>query len=329
MKSLWRVNNDARGFALKDVPEPITPPGKVKLKVAYSGICGTDVHMYQGAMPLDEPQILGHEFSGTIVEVGQGVEGFQLGQEVTAEHTYEVCGRCLSCRAGNYQLCEERRSVGFEEPGAYAEYVIVSPEYIHVLPEGVSLREGAMTEPLACAIHAVELVNPQAGSRCLVVGPGPIGILVGATLQAYGAQVDIIGTPADSDRLKVAEGYKMGLVSADNLVASDYDLVAECSGAAAGINTALNAVRKGGTLLQVGIAGKPVTIDYDLVLFKELTLQGTFTHIYPTWERGLKLESQGLIDVNPLLSADRKLDDWEEAFQDLLDQKAMKILFKF
>ena len=330
MKALFRMSDEPKDFTLRDIEEPAVEAGKVKIKVAYSGICGTDVHMYHGAIPLGGPVVLGHEFSGTIAEIGEGVTGFAIGQEVTVEHTYEVCGNCVNCRNGSYQLCESRLSVGFEKPGAFAEYLLVSPEYIHVLPENVSLREGAMTEPLACAVHAVELVNPQAGSRCLVVGPGPIGILVGATLKAYGCLVDIVGTPADEERLKVAKVYGLNVLSLEDLqVQKDYDLAADCSGAARGIDTALKSVRKGGVLLQVGIAGKPISIDYDTVLFKELKIQGTFCHNYPTWERALTLESQGLLDVKPLLSDDRTIDQWEQAFEDLSNQKAMKILFKF
>ncbi len=330
MKALFRMGDEPKAFELKDIEEPVIEAGKVKIKVAFSGICGTDVHMYHGAIPLGEPALLGHEFSGTIAELGEGVEGFAVGQEVTVEHTYEVCGSCINCRQGKYQLCEQRLSVGFEKPGAFAEYLLVSPEYIHVLPANVSLREGSMTEPLACAVHGVELVNPQAGTRCLVVGPGPIGILVGATLKAYGCQVDIVGTPADKERLEVAKVYGLKILSLEDLEKQqDYDLVADCSGAAGGINTALKSVRKGGDFLQVGIAGKPVSIDYDTVLFKELKIQGTFCHNYPTWERALTLESEGLIDVKPLLSDDRTIDQWEESFEDLSNQKAMKILFKF
>jgi L-iditol 2-dehydrogenase len=153
---------------------------------------------------------------------------------------------------------------------------------------------------------------------------------VGATLKAYGCQVDIVGTPADKERLEVAKVYGLKALSLEDLEKQqDYDLVADCSGAAGGINTALKSVRKGGDFLQVGIAGKPVSIDYDTVLFKELKIQGTFCHNYPTWERALTLESEGLIDVKPLLSDDRTIDQWEEAFEDLSNQKAMKILFKF
>ncbi len=330
MKALVRVGNGPGEFALQELEEPRVLPGTVKLKVAYAGICGTDLHMYEGKMDLDVPVVLGHEFSGTIEEIGDGVDGFSLGEQVTAEHTFHVCGSCEYCRDGRYQLCEKRVSVGFEEQGAFAQYVLVSPDYIHRLPEGVSLREGAMTEPLACAVHGVELVNPQAGTRSLVVGPGPIGILTGLVLKAYGCRVDIVGTPQDARRLEAAAGMGLSVVTPEDLELSrGYDLVADCSGAAGGINAALQAVKKGGEILQVGIAGKPVTIDYDTVLFKELRVQGTFTHVYSSWERSLRLEKEGLVDVKGLLGDDRSLDDWHDAFETLRRQEAMKILFRF
>jgi L-iditol 2-dehydrogenase len=245
---------------------------------------------------------------------------------VTSEHTFEVCGICENCRRGSYQLCKERISIGFEVTGAFGEYVIANAKYVHKLPDNVTLEEGAMTEPLACALHAVELIKPEATNRVLVIGPGPIGILTSLCFKAYNCKVDLIGVPQDKHRLEKAR--EMGINTIDLAIANNYDIVADCSGNEKGINNGLKAIKAGGKFLQVGIPGKPVSIDYDTLLYKELQIQGTFCHNYPTWEKALMMESMGLIDVKPMISDIVPLEDWKSAFERLLNQEALKILFR-
>lgn len=327
MKALVRVSNDPKSFQIQELPEPSPNAGEVKIKVEYAGICGTDLHMYLGAFTdLSLPLILGHEFSGTIVEIGTGVEGWQIGDKVTAEHTFQVCGICDHCQIGNYHLCSQRYSLGFERPGCFAEFTIASAKYLHKLPPNVTLAEGAMTEPLACALHAVELVKPQPGERVLVVGPGPIGLLTGICLMGYNCQVDIIGMKEDALRLEKARELKMNVI--ESITSGSYDLVAECSGSQGGVNVGLDAVRKNGKFLQVGIAAKPITVDFDTVVFKELQIQGTFCHHWPTWKRALELEEIGLLDTKPLISETVAITNWQEAFEKLLNKEAIKILLK-
>ena len=324
---MLRYGVKPKEWAVKDVPERAPKYGEVKIQVKYAGICGSDLHMYLGMFDVPGNVVSGHEFSGIISEIGDGVTGFKVGDRVTAEHTFAVCEKCEACRKGNYQLCKERVSVGFDVDGGFAEYVIVSGKYVHLLPDSISLAEGAMTEPLACALHAVELIAPKAAQKVLVVGPGPIGLLTGLCFKAYNCLVDIIGTPAD--RLRLDKAVQVGINVINTPEDSSYDIVADCSGSEKGIDAGLKAIKAGGRYLQVGIAGKPVTINFDALLYKEISIQGTYCHNYPTWERALAMEKMGLIDLKPIISEEIALDQWENAIERLMKQEAIKILVRF
>lgn len=325
MKALLRLSDTPRDFTLGEAPEPKIAPGLIKIRVAYAGICGSDLHIYLGQDPGLPQPIHGHEFSGVIAEVGEGVTGFEPGDRVTAEHTYSVCGRCAYCRTGRYQLCSSRHSIGFDIAGGFAEYVLVDPTYVHKLPEKVSLKKGALTEPLACIVHAVELAGTRPAQRVLVVGPGPMGLLAGLVLKAYGCEVDILGTAVDQERLERAAAA--GLHVVNEAGACTYPLVAECSGSSGGVRCALNAVEKGGTLLQVGIATGDVALPYDQVVFKEVKIQGTFCHVWKDWDQALRLQEAGLLDVSDVITRVVSLEEWREAFDALVEKKGMKTLF--
>ncbi|MGI6331350.1 MAG: zinc-dependent alcohol dehydrogenase [Zhaonellaceae bacterium] len=326
MKAVRKYGEGVKEWHLVDAPEPTPGPGEVKIKVAYTGICGSDLHMYLGN-PEGPPDLIpGHEFSGTVVEVGPGVTEVKVGDRVTAEHTLEVCGICQHCRDGNYQRCAKRVSLGFNKHGSFAEYAIATAKYVHILPENVSLEEGALTEPLACALHAIELIEPVAGDKTLVIGPGPIGLLTALCLKAYNCQVDIIGTEQDKMRLEKAKEIGINVITSFD--DASYDVVAECSGSQGGVGSALKAVRKGGKVIQVGICTKPIMVDFDNLIFKELTIKGTFCHHYPTWEKALKFEEMGILDVKPIISETLPIEKWEEAMEKLINKEGLKILLK-
>lgn len=326
MKGLVKYRKPGE-WAVEQVLEEKPKAGEVKIKVAYAGICGSDLHIYHEVFDIPEGLVPGHEFSGVIAELGEGVTEFKLGDKVTAEHTYSVCEKCEPCRRGSYQLCKQRISIGFNVNGGFAEYVIAGAKYVHKLPDDVSLAEGAMSEPLACAVHAVELVKPEAAQRVVVIGPGPIGILTALCFKAQNCEVELIGAP--QDKLRLAKAQEMGICIIDYMDDNSYDIVADCSGNEIGINNGFKAIKPGGKYLQVGIPGNPITVDYEVFMFKEINIQSTFCHNYPTWEKALKMESMGLIDVKPIISEVVPIEDWKEAFDKLMRQEALKILFRF
>lgn len=224
----------------KEVATPLDD--KVKIKVHYAGICGTDIHTYEGHYKVNFPVTLGHEFSGEIVEVGADVKDFKVGDRVTSETTFYVCNECEYCKSKDYNLCNHRKGIGTQVDGAFTNYVIAREESLHHIPDEVSYQSAAMTEPLACAHHGVSKIQVNSGDVAVVMGPGPIGLLVAQVLKSKGATVVVTGLDNDKVRLDKAEAlhmdYVVNLQQTDlktyiNGITDGYgaDVVVECSGA--------------------------------------------------------------------------------------------------
>lgn len=327
MKAVVRLSDKPKDFDFLDVQSPALCAGMVLVKVAYAGICGSDLHIYQGYEQGLPENVHGHEFSGVIAGLGQGVGGWNIGDKVTVEHTFSTCERCAYCRGGQYHLCAGRQSLGFTKQGAFAEYVLVFPQYLHKLPKNLGLKAAALTEPLACIIHAIEKVPHSPASTALVAGPGAMGLLCGLVMQAYGMAVHIFGAAEDKERLLLANELGMQVVTAESAAQRGYSLAADCSGSQGGVAACIGALNKGGTLLQVGIATKALLLPYEQIVYKELRIQGTFCHVYGDWEKALALQGGGLLDVLPLVTSVVPLKFWQKAFEDLLEKKGIKTLF--
>lgn len=171
-----------------EVPVPEVKPGQVLVKIQKIGICGSDIHVYHGKHPFTKyPVTQGHEVSGEIAQIGQGVEGFSVGQKVTIQPQV-VCGKCYPCRHGKYNLCEELKVMGFQTTGVASHYFAVDAQKVTPLPEDMSFDEGAMIEPLAVAVHAIRQAGDVTGLKIAVLGAGPIGILVAQAAKGMGAQ---------------------------------------------------------------------------------------------------------------------------------------------
>ncbi|UZQ83186.1 zinc-binding dehydrogenase [Thermoanaerobacter sp. RKWS2] len=256
-ESTFKKENGYGNMELVDIDEPIINSDQVKIKVAYSGICGSDIHSYKGEYKnIRPPIVLGHEFSGVVVEVGSNVEGIKVGDRVTSETTFYVCGVCDYCKSGDYNLCPYRKGIGTQVNGSFAEYVAVRKESVHVLPHSIDLLSASLTEPLACAAHAtLEKTNIELGDIVLIFGPGPIGLLTAQIVKARGAYVILAGLTKDKDRFKVA--LELGIdktvdIQQENLedivkeLTNGYgvDKVFECSGSIRAVNSGLSLLRK-------------------------------------------------------------------------------------
>jgi len=196
---------------LKEVPEPPVGPGEVKIQVEAAGICGSDLHILHGdiQIPMRPPFVIGHEFAGVVVEVGEGVRRWETGARVTAENSRSVCGHCRYCATGSYNLCPERLAVGYAFDGAFARYCVVPEERVHRLPENVDFVSGALSDPSACAYHAVQdLTGIDAGDVVLITGPGPMGLFCLQYVKANGGTVILTGLPRDRPRLEL--GKRLG-----------------------------------------------------------------------------------------------------------------------
>lgn len=342
MKAIVNYENGPEKVKLMEMPIPVPQAGQVRIRVAYCGICGTDIHIYQGdgGYPTNPPVILGHELSGIVEALGEGVDAAWLGERVVSETYYHTCGTCFYCQTGHKNLCPEKKSIGSAVNGGMTEYVVVPAENLHRIPEGISMQEAAMTEPLACCAQGVlEFGSLKPGDKALVIGPGAIGLMCLQLAASTGAQVIMAGTEADASRLQLAkecgacETVFSDRTDAEAQIAAlcppyGPDVVFDCSGAEPAIRLGLQVIRKGGRYVQVGLCGKKATLDMNLITLKELTVHGTYAQKTEWWTRALELEKKKQINLRPLITNIYALDDWKQAFDGYMKKDGLKYLLK-
>jgi L-iditol 2-dehydrogenase len=316
---------------LADLPRPQPGPGEVLVQVSACGICGSDVHGYDGTSGRRIPPIvMGHEAAGLITETGPGVSGFQKGDRVTFDSTV-YCGECEYCRSGQVNLCDFRQVLGvscgdYRRYGAFAEFVVVPQRILYHLPDSLSFPEAAMLEAVSVALHAVRLSELQGGETALVIGAGMIGLLTLQAVRAAGAGRVMIAD-VDATRLKMAK--EMGADEALHLSGQELtaeiirltagkgaDVVLEAVGRNETIATAIDSVRKGGTVTLIGNITPEVKLPLQKVVSRQIRLQGTAASAgeYP---QAIELMTAGKIRVKPLISAVSPLDEGPRWFERL------------
>jgi L-iditol 2-dehydrogenase len=300
---------------LSERAEPRPDPGHVVLDVVGAGICGTDLHIADGEYETVTPVTIGHEVAGSVAEVGDGVDRSWLGARIASETYFSTCGRCAHCLAGRTNLCTERRSIGTHVDGAFAPRLHVPVTNLHRLPEWLDGAAATLCEPLACVCHSLLEPEPavRPGEDVLVIGPGPVGLLAAQVARASGGEARVRGTPRDAARLAAARELGLETSTTDDPV-FEADVVVECSGSEAGIAHGLAAARRGGRFVQIGLAGKPVSIPFDLVCFHELTVTSGFASTPRSWRKALELVTERRVELEPLLTEVVPLADWERAF---------------
>jgi alcohol dehydrogenase/L-iditol 2-dehydrogenase len=341
MKAVVLYDKTDKSVEVRDVPVPAIGPEECLVEVKFCGICGSEPHMYHGQLTLlaRPPVILGHEWSGEIVEVGERVQGFAVGDRVTCETAAEVCGVCALCRSGSYNVCPERRAFGFAVDGAFTKYVKAKYQRLHHIPDDVSYEAAAMTEPICVAYNAVaEKSRIRPGDTVVIVGPGPVGLFALQVAKLSGAGTIVVtGTSRDQMRLELAKTLGAGITvnvneqSPVEVVRGIGDglgahLVVDCAGVPPAIQQSLEIVRQNGQVTKVGWSLQAVNLTMDEIVAKVVTYQGAFSHTWTTWETCLDLMRQGKIQTEPLLSAKWPIIRWEEAFHKLEALEAHKIL---
>ncbi|MDB5077539.1 MAG: putative arabitol-phosphate dehydrogenase [Chloroflexi bacterium] len=338
MKAVVKTAPGEGNVSLQDIAEPMPPAGHVLIAVQAAGICGTDIHIYHDEFRSWPPVVLGHEVSGRIVALGEGVTTVSEGDRVTTETYFSTCGVCRFCRDGRVNLCLQRRSIGSAVNGGFTSLLVVPARNVHPLPDTVSFRAGALVEPLACVVHGVlDAPKVSPNDLAVVAGPGAIGLLTLQVLRAAGVRVIVIGTAGDAHRLELAQ--TLGAEATFKVDQDDFrgaieeqtnglgaDLVYECSGAGPAARDLLTLVRRGGQYAQIGLFGKPVAWDLDQVCYKELSVSGSNASVPSAWRRALDLLSRGDVQVEPLISHVYPLADWREAFETVERRIALKTL---
>lgn len=326
-----------REMVVSDLNEPVPGSDEVLIKVAACGICGTDLSLYHGSPALigemrpSFPLVLGHEFAGEVVGRGAGVKDLELGDWVTVNpHLY--CGSCGACLRGEEEICSNRPIISFHRPGGAAEYVAVRARNAYPLPRLAAEAVGALGEPLAVAMHAVERVPPAPDDRVLIIGAGPIGLLIGVACQEAGCgSLLLSGLAEDAPRLRIAEG--LGITTAvagpelEEVVRSDggVDLVFDAAGSAASLAAGLELLRAGGRLSALGIPPGAVPIDLANIILAEKSVIGTRGYTPRTWKDAVALLSKRTSELMTIVSHRVALEDYEKAMAMLEAREGSKI----
>lgn len=329
MRAVVNFSDQPGSVELRELPDPQPGRGQVLLRVRAVGVCGSDLHQWHGPVgwAVNYPVVLGHEFAGEIAAIGPDVMGWQVGDRVTCETAAEICGVCEYCRTGNYNVCPQRRGFGYGVHGAMATYVVARQGLLHRIPEGVSFEEAALTEPASVAFNAiVEKSHPRPGDLIVIIGPGPIGLMALQVARLFSPlHLVMIGLARDEARLELAQ--RLG---ADRIVVADREdavqavrqlgdglgahLVVDAVGISETLRQSLELVRPNGQITKIGWGRAPVGFSLDPLIAKAATLQGSYSHTWPTWERVLQLMARGSLNAR-VISQTFPLEEWRAGFE--------------
>ena len=323
---------------LRDVAVPEIGDADVLLRVGAVSVCGSDVHQAYNthSWPVNVPVVLGHEFGGTVARAGRAVKHFREGDRVVSETAAEVCGACMLCRTGRYNLCPTRKGFGYGVDGAMASYVKVPARCLHHIPDSLPFELACLAEPHAVAYNAM-CVNStiRPGDLVVVLGPGPIGLLCARMAALAGADpLVVVGLSGDAARLETAR--RLGathLVNVEQENLNDVvrglnplgaDLVCDASGASRPLDVALALVRPDGQVTKVGWSPDLVPVNVNPLVQKNVRLQGSFSHNFPIWERVIHLLDRRLTHADEIIGLTSPLEGWRDAFDAMHDGRVIK-----
>lgn len=340
IKALYKLSKAPYDLAMREIPIPTPKKGEVIISVHYSGICGTDIKILTGNYPgLETPLIPGHELSGKIHSLGSEVNDWKIGDNVVSRTIFSSCSKCLMCLNGNENLCDEKKRIGFDQPGAFAQYINVKASQLHKLPGEVNLKLAVLAEPLAVVVHAMRKINIKPEDKIMIIGPGPIGLIALLVAKKHCAEVTVVGLEKDKKRLELAE-----ILGADSVVITDSkserlltdiyemaaaDFIFECTGSVEGLNFGLFCCKKQGTIVQVGTNNRYMEIDFMKVAYKELTIKGSIGHVEIDWEEVIHLLKELKGDLDTLISDIIPFEDWKTSIEKFKYNESIKIVFSF
>ncbi len=322
---------------LRNIPIPDFHDEDVLLEVANVGVCGSDLHQWTGdhSWQVNYPVVLGHEFAGRIFKCGKSVRGWKDGDRVVSETAAIIDPNNPLSRRGLYNLDPTRKGFGYGVDGAMTRYVKVPSRILHSVPDSIPFEQACLTEPCCVAFNAtIRNARIEPGDRIVVLGPGTIGILCAAMARLAGAQVALVGLDRDKGRLEIARAYGCDIVIGD---ASEWantrdglgaDGVIDAAGASVTLKTAIDLVRPAGWISKVGWGRDPLNFSLDALVQKNVTLQGSYSHNWPIWERVLALMSSGQLDVKPILGGVWPIAKWHDAFEAMHRGDVVKSVLK-
>ena len=337
MKSLVKAKAE-KGIWLQDTPEPEVGHNDLLIKIRKTAICGTDMHIYnwdewsQKTIPV--PMVVGHEYVGEVVGMGQEVKGFKVGDRVSGEG-HITCGHCRNCRAGRVHLCRNTEGVGVNRPGAFAEYLVIPAFNAFKIPDNISDDLASIFDAFGNAVHTA-LSFDLVGEDVLITGAGPIGIMAAAVAKHVGAR-HVVVTDINPYRLELAK--KMGATRAVDVSKEDlkdvmnelgmtegFDVGLEMSGVPVAFRDMLNKMNHGGKIAMLGIPPQDVAIDWNQVIFKGLVIKGIYgREMFETWYKMASLLQSGL-DLSPIITHTFSIDDFQKGFDTMGSGHSGKVI---
>lgn len=343
MLALVKTAQGVGNMELQEVAVPHISPDEVLIRVKACGICGSDLKIFDDHHPYTPPVVVGHEFSGEIVETGSRVVNWEPGDRVVSEQHIGACGRCRQCLTGSAFACVSKRAPGYFTDGAFTEYIKVPAWLLHRIPDGLNFVEAAFTEPSAVAVHSVlERTGIQPEDVVLVLGCGPIGLAAAKMSQAAGAsQVIITGVDRD-EQARLPKARQLGIDHVVNVMQSDLagvvdqvtggrgaDVVIELAGALLAIQQAFNLAARLG---RVGIIGQPptdeVAIPYRSAMFRALLVSFSYSSKFTSWERALSMFQRRVLNPAEFITHVLPLSEWEEGFRLARSGEAVKVVLQ-
>jgi len=340
MKALSKLHAK-KGIWMTEAEIPAAGPNDLLIKIRKTAICGTDIHIYswdewsQNTVPV--PMIVGHEYVGEVVDMGQEVRGFELGDRVSGEG-HITCGHCRNCRAGRRHLCRNTVGVGVDRQGAFAEFLVIPAFNAFKIPENISDDLAAIFDPFGNAVHTALSFN-LTGEDVLITGAGPIGIMAAAVAKHVGARHVVI-TDVNEYRLELAR--KMGATRAVNVsqesiedtvhelgMTEGFDVGMEMSGVPAAFNSMLDNMNHGGKIAMLGIPPSDMAIDWTKVIFKGLEIKGVYgREMFETWYKMASLIQSGL-DLTPMLTHQYPVEEYQQGFELMASGQTGKVILNW
>ncbi len=325
-------------ITFEDVPVPEYGPGQVLLKIKRIGICGSDIHVFHGEHPyVTYPLTQGHEVSAQVVAVGDDVENISVGQKATIEPQV-VCGQCHPCRNGKYNLCESLKVMGFQTTGTASDYFVADAAKVTTFADNISYDKGAMIEPLAVTVHAVKRAGDVKDKKVVVMGAGPIGILLIQTLKAFGA-AEVMATDISDFRLALAakcgadhvyntRTANFGEAIVESFGKDKADIIYDCAGNDIVMNQAIQNARKGSTIVLVAVFAKIANIDLAKLNDSELDLNTSMMYRHEDYVEAIRILEEGKVELKPLMSKHFAFEDYQEAYEyiDNNRESTMKVI---
>lgn len=325
-------------ISLEEVVKPDIGPEEVLLRIHSVGICGTDLHIFNGGMKVPQGTILGHEFSGVVELVGDKVKHLQPGTHAVAEHVL-FCRRCRYCLRGRPNLCIEARVLGVHSPGALAEYLALPAELVHPVPNSMDLEEAALIEPLSIALYAVREAGFLLGRKVAVVGQGPIGLLVDQVLRQAGAQITGIDIRESALSFAAERSWvdqtlnpqdPQFSMKARDWTGDGFDAVFEVVGKEETAELSLEIARRGGSVFVLGVFESPARLDLMQIVKKELRVSGSYTCAF-SFPEAIELAAQGRVDLRSLITHVYSVVEGAKAFEESghYEGRRIKSLIRF